>query len=85
LLAGASRLPESARNLSRNVSDDYGNRFLVELIQNAHDARPGAQRDGEVAVVLAPEEMTRAILGEEGDNQIGEAAFRCRERGLAPS
>lgn len=37
---GKSRVHESARNLSLNVSDDYGNRFLVELIQNAHDESP---------------------------------------------
>jgi len=28
-------LYQSVRNMSQFVSDDYGNRFLVELIQNA--------------------------------------------------
>ena len=31
-------LYQSVRKISQFISDDYGNRFLVELIQNAHDA-----------------------------------------------
>lgn len=53
---GKTRIHAGARNLSLNVSDDYGNRFLVELIQNAHDAHDGARNDGEIAVVLDPGE-----------------------------
>lgn len=53
---GKTRIHAGARNLSLNVSDDYGNRFLVELIQNAHDAHDGARTDGEIAVVLDPDE-----------------------------
>ena len=53
---GKSNIHQSARNLSQNVSDDYGNRFLVELIQNAHDAHPVGTSDGQIAVVFAPDE-----------------------------
>ena len=46
LSRGKTHVHKSARNLSLNVSDDYGNRFLVELIQNAHDAHPHGHNDG---------------------------------------
>lgn len=45
-------LYQSVRNMSQFVSDDYGNRFLVELIQNAHDAHDPSRSDGEIAIVL---------------------------------
>lgn len=45
-------LYQSVRNMSQFVSDDYGNRFLVELIQNAHDAHESSRTDGEIAIVL---------------------------------
>lgn len=45
-------LYQSVRNMSQFVSDDYGNRFLVELIQNAHDAHDPLRNDGEIVVVL---------------------------------
>lgn len=53
---GKSSIHQSARNLSQNVSDDYGNRFLFELIQNAHDAHPSGTLDGQIAVVFEPDE-----------------------------
>lgn len=53
---GKTRIHLGARNLSLNVSDDYGNRFLVELIQNAHDAHDRDRHDGEIAIVLDPKE-----------------------------
>jgi hypothetical protein len=59
---GKSSIHESARNLSQNVSDDYGNRFLVELIQNAHDAHPAGSPDGQIAVVFAPDECDFGCL-----------------------
>ncbi len=59
---GKTRVHQGARNLSLNVSHDYGNRFLVELIQNAHDAHPGDRDDGEIAIVLAPQESTHGCL-----------------------
>lgn len=45
-------LYQSVRNMSQFVSDDYGNRFLVELIQNAHDAHDPSRIDGEIAIVF---------------------------------
>ena len=45
-------LYQSVRNMSQLVSDDYGNRFLIELIQNAHDAHDPARDDGEIEIVL---------------------------------
>ncbi len=59
---GKTRVHEGARNLSLTVSDDYGERFLIELIQNAHDAHPAAREDGEIAVVLAPDEEQHGCL-----------------------
>ncbi|MFJ8589354.1 sacsin N-terminal ATP-binding-like domain-containing protein [Streptomyces sp. NPDC093595] len=35
---------------------DYAGRFLLELLQNAHDAHPGERRDGQVHVVLDEDE-----------------------------
>jgi hypothetical protein len=48
-------LYQSVRNMSQFVSDDYGNRFLIELIQNAHDAHDPSRNDGEIAIVLTDE------------------------------
>jgi len=59
---GKTRVYQGARNLSLNVSDDYGNRFLIELIQNAHDAHPAERSDGEIAIVLAREEGPHGCL-----------------------
>lgn len=59
---GKSSIHQSARNLSQNVSDDYGNRFLVELIQNAHDAHPAGTSHGQIAVVFAPDECNFGCL-----------------------
>lgn len=59
---GKTRVHQGARNLSLNVSDDYGNRFLIELIQNAHDAHPADRCDGEISIVLDPEEGAHGCL-----------------------
>ena len=45
------RLYQGVRNLSQFVSHDCGNRFLIELIQNAHDAHDPARTDGSSAPV----------------------------------
>lgn len=55
-------LYQSVRNMSQFVSDDYGNRFLVELIQNAHDAHAPECTDGEIAIVLDHSEGTFGCL-----------------------
>src|SRR5690349_13088770 len=55
-------LYQSVRNMSQFVSDDYGNRFLVELIQNAHDAHDPSRTDGEIAIVLDASEGEHGCL-----------------------
>ena len=55
-------LYQSVRNMSQFVSDDYGNRFLIELIQNAHDAHDPSRSDGEIAIVLSPDEGDHGCL-----------------------
>ncbi len=62
VLRGESDIYQATRNLSQNVSDDYGNRFLVELIQNAHDAHLPDARDGEIVVQFAPEDTEFGCL-----------------------
>ncbi|WP_397586958.1 sacsin N-terminal ATP-binding-like domain-containing protein [Sphingobium fuliginis] len=47
------------QSLSQHIIADYHGRFLIELIQNGHDAHDRARRDGEIAVLLA---------GDEGDS-----------------
>jgi hypothetical protein len=67
-------LYQSVRNMSQFVSDDYGNRFLVELIQNAHDAHDPSRTDGEIAIVLDASEGEGCLyvanrgVGFAGDN-----------------
>lgn len=67
-------LYQSVRNMSQFVSDDYGNRFLVELIQNAHDAHPIGSSGGEVSVVLDPNEGQFGVLyvANRGNGFIGQ-------------
>jgi hypothetical protein len=44
------------KSLSEHVAADYHGRFLIELIQNGNDAHERNQRDGEIEVLLAPDE-----------------------------
>ncbi|SFT71839.1 sacsin N-terminal ATP-binding-like domain-containing protein [Paraburkholderia aspalathi] len=53
---------QSLRNMSEFVSDDYGSRFLIELIQNAHDAHDSKRCDGEIAIVLDPDDGPHGCL-----------------------
>jgi hypothetical protein len=55
-------LYQSVRNMSQFVSDDYGNRFLIELIQNAHDAHDPLLSDGEIEIVLDAAEGLHGCL-----------------------
>lgn len=50
------------RSLSQHIIADYHGRFLIELVQNAHDAHARGRRDGEVAVVLASDEGESGVL-----------------------
>lgn len=44
------------QSLSQHIIADYHGRFLIELIQNAHDAHDRERSDGEIAVRLASDE-----------------------------
>jgi hypothetical protein len=59
---GKSRVYEGISSLSLNVSADYGDRFLIELIQNAHDAHPASQTDGLIDVHLSTDEGAHGCL-----------------------
>ena len=46
----------SLRAATEYTANEYGNRFLVELLQNAHDAHPGDRSDGEVRCLFQADE-----------------------------
>ena len=52
----------SAQSTGHQIASDYGSRFLVELVQNAYDAHPPERNDGEIKILLAPEEGTTGVL-----------------------
>lgn len=46
---------DNARSVKSSIEEatgEYGGRFFVELLQNAHDAHPGDRGDGRVQIVL---------------------------------
>lgn len=50
------------QSLSQHIIADYHGRFLIELIQNGHDALAKDRRDGEIAVLLAADEGDNGAL-----------------------
>lgn len=50
------------QSLSQHIIADYHGRFLIELIQNGHDAHDRNRRDGEIAVLLASDEGDSGTL-----------------------
>jgi len=50
------------QSLSGHVTADYHGRFLVELIQNGHDAHPREETDGEIEILLAGDEGDAGVL-----------------------
>ena len=50
------------QSTSQQISDDYGSRFLIELIQNAYDAHPPDRHDGQIKVLLVKEEDENGVL-----------------------
>lgn len=50
------------QSLSQHIIADYHGRFLIELIQNAHDAHARDRRDGEIALLLASDEGESGTL-----------------------
>lgn len=52
----------SAASTARQISSDYGRRFLMELIQNAHDAHPPEMATGKIRITLALNEDSFGVL-----------------------
>lgn len=47
-----TKIYRTASSLSEQVAADYHGRFLIELIQNAHDVHPDIRSDGEIEVLF---------------------------------
>ena len=50
------------QSLSQHIIADYHGRFLIELIQNGHDAHDRERRDGEIAVLFSSDEGESGTL-----------------------
>ena len=59
---GKSRAHQSVKTLTEQTSHEYGNRFLIELVQNAYDAHPEGTNDGIIRVRLNREEGAHGVL-----------------------
>ena len=46
----------------RRAAEEYAGRFLLELLQNAHDAHPAGGRDGKCSLVLDEDEDEHGVL-----------------------
>ncbi len=57
-----ARVFKQNQSLSAHVTADYHGRFLIELIQNGHDAHPRNRSDGEIEVLLAADEGAAGTL-----------------------
>jgi hypothetical protein len=53
---------QQLRAVTKRATEEYAGRFLLELLQNAHDAHPGAVRDGRCRLVLDEEENQHGVL-----------------------
>ena len=53
---------QQLRAVTRRATEEYAGRFLLELLQNAHDAHPGAVRDGRCRLVLDEGEDRHGVL-----------------------
>ncbi|RUZ99982.1 sensor histidine kinase, partial [Mesorhizobium sp. M7A.F.Ca.US.001.02.1.1] len=47
-----SEIYSTAKSISEQIAADYHGRFLIELIQNAHDVHPAGRADGEIEVLF---------------------------------
>lgn len=47
-----SKIYSTANSISEQIAADYHGRFLIELIQNAHDVHPDDHRDGQIEIVF---------------------------------
>ncbi|WP_440068609.1 sacsin N-terminal ATP-binding-like domain-containing protein [Streptosporangium sp. OZ121] len=53
---------QQLRALSHSAAREYAGRFLLELLQNAHDAHPGNRTDGRVHILLNEHEGPHGML-----------------------
>jgi len=56
------RIYKSAKRFSNQVADDYNRRFLIELIQNGYDAQPKGTTEGQIRIVVAPDEGSHGTV-----------------------
>lgn len=56
------RIYRSARSTGLQIAGDYGRRFLLELIQNAHDAHPPEETEGAIKILFDPSEGYTGVL-----------------------
>ncbi len=57
-----SRVYQGLQSVSEEIGQDYGERFLLELIQNGYDAHPPDTEDGEIAVRVCINEGKHGTL-----------------------
>ena len=50
------------RAASEHAADEYAGRFLLELLQNAHDTHAAEQHDGRIAIVVDAEEGAYGVV-----------------------
>src|SRR3990172_5342684 len=62
LSRGKSRVHESVKRVIEQTSHEYGDRFLLELIQNAYDAHSPLSKDGRIIVSLHRAEGEHGVL-----------------------
>ncbi len=53
---------QQLRAVTRRATEEYAGRFLLELLQNAHDAHPAALRDGRCSLILDEDEDEHGVL-----------------------
>src|SRR4051794_8861956 len=56
------RVGAGVKRLAAEAAAEYHDRFLIELVQNAHDAHPPDTQDGHIEVVMAWDEAEFGVL-----------------------
>jgi hypothetical protein len=56
------RVGAGVKRLAAEAAAEYHDRFLIELVQNAHDAHPADSRDGRIEIVMAWDEAEFGVL-----------------------
>lgn len=57
-----SKIYSTAKSISEQVAADYHGRFLIELIQNAHDVHPEDRKTGRIEVLFDAGAGTHGVL-----------------------